>query len=179
MEEAKKRFRQQRGADQAWCALSPHILGMNSLAQNVLPSNTDDVITTFNNITKQYDDAMYTDLPQWWPRSFKWKTADDEESGSIFVSTALQVGNMLWFEHYSAGVASRSLVTYMEEAKNFSGSNVEPTKPSAPYPRMFWVTYFVGPVLFTPRGLFFLAYVVIMQKNAPDTIQSSHQYPSS
>ena len=42
----------------------PHILGMNSLAQNVLPSNTDDVITTFNNITKQYDDAMYTDLPQ-------------------------------------------------------------------------------------------------------------------
>ena len=63
MEEAKKRFRQQRGADPAWCALSPHILGMNSLAQNVLPSNTD-VITTFNNITKQYDDAMYTDLPQ-------------------------------------------------------------------------------------------------------------------
>ena len=67
----------------------------------------------------------------------------------------------------------------MEAAKNFSGSNVEPTKPFAPYPRMFWVTYFVGPVLFTPRGLFFLAYVVIMQKNAPDTIQSSHQYPSS
>ena len=31
---------------------------MNSLAQNVLPSNTDDVKTTFNNITKQYDDAM-------------------------------------------------------------------------------------------------------------------------
>ena len=58
----------------------------------------------------------------------------------------------------------------MEEAKNFSGSNVEPTKPFAPYPRMFWVTYFVGPVLFTPRGLFFLAYVVIMPKNAPDTI---------
>ena len=64
MEEAKKRFRQQRGADQAWCALSPHILGMNSLAQDVLPSNTDDVITTFNNSTKQYDGAMCTDLPQ-------------------------------------------------------------------------------------------------------------------
>ena len=65
-----------------------------------------------------------------------------------------------------------------QAAENFLGSNLEPTEPGAPYPRMFWVTYFVGPVLFTPRGLFFLAYVVIMPKNAPYTIQSSHQYPS-
>ena len=41
----------------------------------------------------------------------------------------------------------------MEEAKNFSGSNVEPTKPSAPYPRMFWGISRVGPVRLRARSV--------------------------
>ena len=50
-------------------------------------------------------------------------------------------------------MASRSLVTYMEGAKNFSGSNVEPTKPSAPYPRIFWGISRVGPVRLRARSV--------------------------
>ena len=50
-------------------------------------------------------------------------------------------------------MASRSLVTYMEEAKNFSGSNVEPTKPSAPFPRMFWGITRVGPIVLLARSV--------------------------
>ena len=41
----------------------------------------------------------------------------------------------------------------MEEAKNFSGSNVEPTKPSAPFPRMFWGISRVGPVRLRARSV--------------------------
>ena len=41
----------------------------------------------------------------------------------------------------------------MEAAKNFSGSNVEPTKPFAPYPRMFWGISRVGPVRLRARSV--------------------------
>ena len=41
----------------------------------------------------------------------------------------------------------------MEEAKNFSGSNLEPTEPGAPFPRMFWGISRVGPVRLRARSV--------------------------
>ena len=40
-----------------------------------------------------------------------------------------------------------------QAAENFSGSNLEPTEPGAPFPRMFWGISRVGPVRLRARSV--------------------------
>ena len=40
-----------------------------------------------------------------------------------------------------------------QAAENFLGSNLEPTEPGAPYPRMFWGISRVGPVRLRARSV--------------------------